>query len=78
LKERINDTNRENECLKEANEKLLNSAFSLEREREFREKERALKIQIAQLEATLKCDVTEKGSIIDKLSYERSNLLSLL
>ena len=62
---------RENDALKEANEKLLNSAFSLEREREFREKERALKIQIAQLEATLKSDVSEKGSILDRLNNER-------
>jgi protein fantom len=43
----------------------------LEREREFRERERALKIQIAQLEATLKADVGEKGTILDKLNNER-------
>jgi protein fantom len=61
LKEQINDLKRDNEILKEANEKLMNSAFSLEREREFREKEKMLKIQIAQLEATLKSDVQEKG-----------------
>ena len=57
--------------LKDANQKLLNSAFSLEREREFRERERVLKIQIAQLEATLKADVGEKGTILDKLNNER-------
>ncbi len=57
--------------LKDANQKLLNSAFSLEREREFRERERTLKIQIAQLEATLKADVGEKGTILDKLNNER-------
>ncbi len=65
--------NRENELLKEANQKLLNSAFSLEREREFRERERTLKIQIAQLEATLKADLGEKGTILDKLNNERGN-----
>ncbi len=43
----------------------------MEREREFRERERALKIQIAQLEATLKADVGEKGTILDKLNNER-------
>ncbi len=43
----------------------------MEREREFRERERALKIQIAQLEATLKSDVSEKGSILDRLTNER-------
>jgi protein fantom len=71
LKERNEDLTRDNEVLKETNEKLLNSAFSLERDREFREKERALKIQIAQLEATLKSDVGEKGSILDRLNNER-------
>lgn len=62
---------KESEVLKDANQKLLNSAFSLEREREFRERERTLKIQIAQLEATLKSDLGEKGSILDKLTSER-------
>ena len=71
LKERIEDLLRENQAVKDANEKLLSSAFSLEREREFREKERTLKIQIAQLEATLKTDVSEKGTILDRLNNER-------
>ena len=71
LRERVEDLTREGEVLKDANQKLLNSAFSLEREREFRERERALKIQIAQLEATLKSDLGEKGSILDKLTVER-------
>ena len=71
LRERVEDLTRESEVLKDANQKLLNSAFSLEREREFRERERALKIQIAQLEATLKSDLGEKGSILDKLTSER-------
>lgn len=62
---------RDNEVLNETNAKLLNSAFSLEREREFRERERTLKIQIAQLEATLKSDVGEKGNILDRLNTER-------
>lgn len=73
LKERIEDLARDNDVLKQSNEKLLNSAFSLEREREFREREKALKIQIAQLEATLKSDIGEKGSILDKLTIERDN-----
>ncbi|CAF0828349.1 unnamed protein product [Brachionus calyciflorus] len=73
LKERIEDLTRENQVLNEANQKLVNSAFSLDREREFRERERALKVQIAQLEATLKADVGEKGSILDKLNSERDH-----
>lgn len=71
LKERIEDLSRENQVLNEANQKLVNSAFSLDREREFRERERALKIQIAQLEATMKADVGEKGTILDRLNSER-------
>lgn len=47
------------------------SAFDLEREREWKQKENALKVQIAQLEATLRADVGEKGSILDKLNAER-------
>jgi len=74
----VEDLNRENEILKEANQKLLNSAFSLEREREFRERERTLKIQIAQLEATLKADLGEKGTILDKLNNERGNKVIIL
>ena len=40
---------------------LLYSAFDMEREREWRQRENALKVQIAQLEATLKADLGEKG-----------------
>jgi protein fantom len=71
LRENLEDMRKENEALKDANQQLLTSAFSMEREREFREKERALKIQIAQLEATLKSDVGEKGTILDRLTAER-------
>lgn len=69
--ERVADLEKECEILKEANEKLVTSAFDLEREREWRQRESALKVQVAQLEATLKADVGEKGSILDKLTSER-------
>ncbi|KAK2187638.1 hypothetical protein NP493_159g03000 [Ridgeia piscesae] len=72
LQERVTDLERECEILKEANEKLVKSAFDLEREREWRQRENALKVQIAQLEATLKADVGEKGSIIDRLTTENA------
>ena len=49
----------------------MRSAFDLEREREWKQKENALKVQIAQLEATLRADVGEKGSILDRLNDER-------
>ncbi|XP_013398860.1 protein fantom isoform X4 [Lingula anatina] len=71
LEEQIIDLKKESEILKEANEKLVSSAFDLEREREWRQREQALKVQIAQLDATLKADVGEKGGILDRLSHER-------
>lgn len=51
------------------------SAFDLEREREWRQRENKLKVQIAQLEATLKSDLGEKGSIIDRYANERGQWL---
>ena len=47
------------------------SAFDLERERNWRQRENKLKVQIAQLEATMKSDLGEKGSIIDRYASER-------
>ncbi|CAF5129802.1 unnamed protein product, partial [Rotaria sp. Silwood1] len=47
------------------------SAFNGDREREFREKERALKLQIAQLEATIKADLGERGTLLDRLTLEK-------
>ncbi|XP_052231915.1 protein fantom-like isoform X2 [Dreissena polymorpha] len=71
LNEQVNSLKREIEILKDANEKLVGSAFDLEREREWRQRENALKVQIAQLEATLKADLGEKGGILDKLAVEK-------
>ncbi|KAK7114118.1 protein fantom-like isoform X1 [Littorina saxatilis] len=71
LQEQVIDLQRECDTLKEANEKLVGSAFDLEREREWRQRENKLKVQIAQLEATLKSDLGEKGSIIDRYANER-------
>lgn len=71
LQEQVTDYQREIEILKDANEKLVKSAFDLEREREWRQRENALKVQIAQLEATLKADLGEKGGILDKLAIEK-------
>lgn len=68
---------KENQILKEANEKFVSSAFDLEREREWRQRENQLKVQIAQLEATLKADLGEKGGIIDKYAIEKGMLLSV-
>ena len=57
--------------MKEANSKLVSAAFSGDREREFREKERALRLQIAQLEATIKADLGERGNLLDRLTLEK-------
>ncbi|XP_048736763.2 protein fantom-like isoform X2 [Ostrea edulis] len=71
LQEQISCMEKENQILKEANEKFVSSAFDLEREREWRQRENQLKVQIAQLEATLKADLGEKGGIIDKYAIEK-------
>lgn len=70
LQERAKDLERECELLRDANEQLVSKAFDLDRERDWRKKENALKVHIAQLEATLKADVGEKGSILDRLNTE--------
>ena len=51
------DLQRENAILRESNEKLLDSAYNVERERSFVASENALKVQVAQLESTLKADL---------------------
>ena len=76
LQEQISDLEKECAVLKQANENLVGSAFDMEREREWRQKENALKVQIAQLEATMKSDLGEKGSIIDRYATERGDLFS--
>ncbi|XP_074644933.1 protein fantom-like isoform X2 [Tubulanus polymorphus] len=73
FEEQIDALKKENDILKEANEKLVSSAFDLEREQEWRRREHTLKVQIAQLEATLKADVGEKGGILDRLTDERES-----
>ncbi|CAF2968203.1 unnamed protein product [Rotaria sp. Silwood2] len=73
LNAQIEDFRRECELLKEANTKLVSSAFNGDREREFREKERALKLQIAQLEATIKADLGERGTLLDRLTLEKDS-----
>ncbi|CAF1259459.1 unnamed protein product, partial [Adineta ricciae] len=69
----IEDFRRECEALKEANRKIVDSAFNSDREREFREKERALRLQIAQLEATIKADLGERGNLLDRLTLEKNS-----
>jgi len=69
----IGDLKAENAILKEANEKLVNSAFDAERERQHRAKYRQMEVEMEQLRATLKSDLQEKNDILDKLTHERES-----
>ena len=61
--EKMRDLGKENSILRESNNSLLDSAYNLERERQFQASENALKVQIAQLEATLKADLNDQRSL---------------
>nr|AKN21709.1 NPHP8 [Schmidtea mediterranea] len=81
LRKRINDLEATNNdfkkeiyLLKESNDKLTNDAFNTERERDWREKEMNYRAKIAQLELTLKRDVSEKGGVLNKLESERDRV----
>ena len=52
--EKQRDLAQENAILRESNEQLLSSAFDLEKERQHLARQNALKVQIAQLETTLR------------------------
>lgn len=71
LQDRINDLEKERELLKENYDKLYNSAFSAAQEEQWKLKEQQMKVQIAQLETALKCDLTDKTEVLDKLKTER-------
>ena len=73
LNAQVDALRRECDLLREANAKISASAFNADREQEFREKERALRLQIAQLEATMKADLGERGSLLDRLTTEKSS-----
>jgi hypothetical protein len=52
--EKTRDLSQENSILRESNEQLLASAFDLEKERAHLSVQNALRVQIAQLETTLR------------------------
>ncbi len=64
--EKARDLTQENSILRESNEQLLASAFDLEKERQHISVQNALRVQIAQLETTLR----EKRARI----YERARV----
>ena len=53
---------------------MLDSAYNVERERQFVASENALKVQVAQLEATLKADLNDKKVLSEALEKERKNM----
>ncbi len=69
--EKLRDVQKENSILRESNAKLLDSAYNVERERQFAASENALKVQVAQLEATLKADLNDKKLLSEALAAER-------
>ena len=75
--EKVKDLQKDNTILREANEKLLSSAFDIERERSHQATEAALKLQISQLETTLKSDLNDKRRLTDALAKERETCAQL-
>ncbi|KAM4614074.1 protein fantom [Discoglossus pictus] len=73
LLDRISDLQKERDLLKENYDKLCSSAFDVsnsnEQQRKLREQQ--LKLQIAQLEAAMKSDLTERNEILERVRLER-------
>ena len=76
--EKLRDAQKENAILRESNAKLLDSAYNVERERQFTAAENALKVQVAQLETTLKADLNDKKMLSEALAGERENSAKLV
>nr|CAB3265690.1 protein fantom [Phallusia mammillata] len=70
--EQIRELEKEVEILKDANERLLESAFDQEKEHQWRQLERKLRVQIAQLEAAVKSDAADKLEFMDKMDNKNS------
>lgn len=51
----------------------LDSAFDTEKERKWIQLEKDLRLQIAQLEAAIKADMSDKNNILRNISTERGN-----
>uniref|UniRef100_A0A1I8FVB8 Protein fantom-like n=2 Tax=Macrostomum lignano TaxID=282301 RepID=A0A1I8FVB8_9PLAT len=73
LEHALEDANKEAKLLKEANDKLMGSAFDVERERQWQAREAALQAQLKKLEAVGHRDVNEKGQFLDRLEEERNH-----
>ncbi len=62
--EKARDLSQENSILRESNEQLLASAFDLEKERAHLSVQNALRVQIAQLETTLREGTRKKEAFL--------------
>uniref|UniRef100_F6R7B5 C2 domain-containing protein n=1 Tax=Ciona intestinalis TaxID=7719 RepID=F6R7B5_CIOIN len=71
LQEQIRELTNEVNILKEANDKLTHSAFGSDKEQQWRQLERKLRVQIAQLEAAIKSDVADKNNVLEKMANEQ-------
>ncbi|MEE6499664.1 hypothetical protein FKM82_003540 [Ascaphus truei] len=73
LRDRISDLENERDLLKENYDKIYNSAFEVNssHEQQGKRREQQLKLQIAQLEAALQSDLTDKDEILDRVKRER-------
>ncbi|XP_076809545.1 protein fantom-like isoform X2 [Clavelina lepadiformis] len=71
LQEHVRELENEVAILKDANDKLTDSAFDREKEQQWREMERKLRTQIAQLEVAIKADMSDKNIVLERISNER-------
>ncbi|XP_055931407.1 protein fantom-like isoform X2 [Argiope bruennichi] len=76
LQDRIKSLLKENDILRETNEKLLTSAFNVEKERSFNQLEQVFKEKISSLESTLEMQTKMKNSLEEELAKEKGNIIS--
>ncbi|GFY57737.1 protein fantom [Trichonephila inaurata madagascariensis] len=76
LHERIKSLVKENDILRETNEKLLQSALAVEKERSFSQLELIYKEKISSLESALEVQTRAKSSLEEELIKEKSSLVS--
>ncbi|RDD43076.1 Protein fantom [Trichoplax sp. H2] len=70
-RDQIMELEAEKQILKEANEKIIKSTFGGERELEHQREINGYKVKLAEIETTLKVDLSEKGEYMEKLKQER-------
>uniref|UniRef100_UPI00358EDE38 protein fantom isoform X2 n=1 Tax=Myxine glutinosa TaxID=7769 RepID=UPI00358EDE38 len=73
MRETMADLKKERDLLKDNYDRLLQSVFESGREQSWRENERQLKLQVTQLEATMRSDLAEKNRLLDTLRVERES-----